>query len=478
MSNRKHKEMELIRLLEIEAIEKARDSFLAFVLFCNPDYQVNWHHKLIAKELEDFYYSAEINRMMIFIPPQHGKSELASRYFPAWVVGKNNEIKICEASYTIDLSRGFSRDVQRIIRSDEFAKVFPETTIKQKADTDKWIPIKVNGDDVKESRGFYKAVGVCGGLTGNSVDLGIIDDPVKDAIEANSEVYQGRAWNWYTDVFSTRLHNDSKQLLIMTRWNEADLAGKLLDSEPEKWRVLRIPAIREDLDFSGDPRQLGEPLWAERHSLEKIMQLKSLNERTFTALYQQRPSPAEGNVIPVKNIRFYRNIPENSKKYISWDLTFKDSKKSDFVSGQVWCVSGVDRYLVDRVHGRYDFVKTLSVFVDLCNKHSDAIAILVEDKANGPAVISTLKDKVGRLIAINPKDSKYARAQVSAKSIEAGNVLFPDLNLNPWAREVYEEMRTFPNSPHDDDVDAWSQFENYVFVNNKRYSTGKIKGLM
>lgn len=471
-------EIELIELLDLEAIERARTSFISFVLYCNPDYEVNWHHRLIAKELEDFYYSEIVNRIMIFVPPQHGKSELASRYFPAWVLGKNSNLKLCEASYTIDLSRGFSRDVQRILRSDEYAKVFPDTLIKEKADTDKWIPLKYKNDKLEETKGFYKAVGVCGGLTGNSVDMGFIDDPVKDAIEANSETYQKRVWEWYTDVFSTRLHNGSKQLLIMTRWNENDLAGKLLAEESDKWKIIRIPAIREDLEDEKDPRDIGEVLWPSRHSKEKIEGLKALNQRTFTSLYQQRPSPEDGEVIMVKNIRYYRDLPKDIVKYISWDLTFKDSKKSDFVSGHVWGVSGANRYFIDRIHGRYDFVKTLSHFTKLYEKHPDAIAILVEDKANGPAVISMLHDEVPRLIPINPKDSKYARAQTSAKSIEAGNVYFPDLQLNPWAKEVYEEMRAFPNSPNDDDVDAWSQFENYVFLNPIKYKTRNLKGLM
>ena len=475
-------EIELIQLLEIEAAAKARESFLAFVLFCNPNYQVNWHHVYIANELERFYYSGEINRMMIFVPPQHGKSELASRYFPAWVLGKNKHLKVCEASYTIDLSRGFSRDVQRIIRSDEYQKVFPETRLKQKADTDKWIPITPKhkeSDQLIETRGFYKAVGVAGGLTGNPVDIGVIDDPVKDAIEAASETYQKRVWDWYVDVFSTRLHNDSKQLLIMTRWNEADLAGKLLEKEPDKWKVVKIPAIREDLEDAHDPRSIGDALWPDRHSLQKILDLKALNERTFTALYQQRPAPADGNVIPIKKIKYYRESekPTTMKIYISWDMTFKDSKGSDFVAGHVYGVVGANRYLLDRVHGRWDFVRTLNEFVKLYQRYSNCECILVEEKANGAAIISSLRKQIPRIIPIVPKESKLARAQASSLSIDSGNWFFPDPIQVPWVNEVIEEMRSFPNAAHDDDVDAWSQFENYVYLNIKTVTASKVKGI-
>jgi predicted phage terminase large subunit-like protein len=351
--------------------------------------------------------------------------------------------------------------------------------VRQKADSDKWMPLKrkLGSNEFEEGRGFYKAVGISGGLTGNALDFAIIDDPVKDAIEASSSTYQQRVWDWYVDVLSTRLHNESKQLLIMTRWNEADLAGKLLDKESEKWKIIKIPAVREDFDYKADPREIGEALWPKRHSLQKILDLKALNERTFTSLYQQRPAPEDGNIIPVKNIRHYHALPDDIKKYISWDMTFKDQKKSDFVAGHVWGVSGSNRYLIDRVKGRFDFVKTMDAFLALHNKHLDAVCTLVEDKANGPAIISMLRDIVPRIIPINPKDSKFARAQTASKSIESGNVYFPILSKEPWAKEVIEEMRVFPNGAHDDDVDTWSQFENYVFINQKKITHSRVKGI-
>ena len=148
-------------------------------------------------------------------------------------------------------------------------------------------------------RGFYKCNGVCGSLTGTPVDIAIIDDPVKDALEAYSPVYRDRVWEWYTSVLMTRLHNESRQLFIMTRWHEDDLAGRILKNEPENWTVLSIPAIRETLDDGNtfDPRNVGDALWEERHSLRSLKEQEKRSARMFSALYQQRPTVEGGNII-------------------------------------------------------------------------------------------------------------------------------------------------------------------------------------
>lgn len=277
---------------EIRA-EKARRNFLPFIKFTKPDYQDNWHHKILAQKLQ-LFAEGKIKKLMVFMPPQHGKSEQTSRRLPAYLLGKNPKLKIVGCSYSADLSRAFNRDVQRIIDDEKYAAVFSET--------------KLNGSNVKTSAkgsylrnadifetvgysGFYKSVGVGGSLTGTAVDIGIIDDPVKDKVEAESPTYRARVWDWYINVFCTRLHNDSQQLITLTRWHKEDLAGRILSrmNKDNSWVVISLPAIKESPTIPEDKRQIGQALWPEKHSLEKILGIKSADPIAFSSLYQQDP---------------------------------------------------------------------------------------------------------------------------------------------------------------------------------------------
>lgn len=276
--------------------ELARRNFLDFVKFVKPDYEVNWHHALLASYLQRFV-SGEIKRLMVFMPPQHGKSELVSRQLPAFILGRRPESKIILASYSADLSNKFNLDCQRIIDSDKYADVFPLTKLKGN-------DVETKGNWARNSEmfevvgygGSLKTVGVGGSLTGNPADFAIIDDPVKDSIEAMSPRTQQTTWDWFNDVLYTRIHNNSSILITQTRWDVNDLSGKLLDAMHaggEQWVILNLPAIRTESENSEDPRQIGEALWPNRHSLEKLHLVRSRSLRTFEALYQQNPKPIQ-----------------------------------------------------------------------------------------------------------------------------------------------------------------------------------------
>ena len=194
--------------------------FAAFLSYVSQSYHRQWFHALIADKCQRLYDGTlGTNRLMLFVPPQHGKSEIVSRKFPAWALGVNPRLKIVGSSYSADLALQFSRSIQRTIESDEYGEVFPKTLINSQGvggDKRGWVR-RIDLFETVGFGGFYKAVGVGGSLTGTPADIGIIDDPVKDAMEAYSPTARDRVWNWYTDVFLTRLHNNSKQLLIMTR---------------------------------------------------------------------------------------------------------------------------------------------------------------------------------------------------------------------------------------------------------------------
>ena len=340
----------------------ARNYLLDFTEKTYPEYKTAWYHKLICSKLDDLL-CGKIKRLMIFTPPQHGKSELVSRRLPAFALGRNPCEKIAACSYSADLSEKFNREVQRIIDTHEYAEIFPKTKLNSSNVVSNSRGSWLRNSSIFETvdyGGIYKSVGVGGPLTGNKVDLGIIDDPIKDRLEAQSETFRNRVWEWYLDVFSTRLHNESRQLLTMTRWHENDLAGRLLETEPAKWEVLSLPAISEDMKNSCDPRQIGEALWPERHSLQNILDIKAKSERTFTSMYQQRPAPSEGGMFKEKWFKYYTVMPQRFDRIIqSWDFTFKGTDTSDYVVCTIWGKIGADAYLLGMARGKFDFVETV-----------------------------------------------------------------------------------------------------------------------
>lgn len=235
---------------------------------------------------------------MLFVPPQHGKSELATRRFPAFILGKKPKSKIAICSYSAMLAMAFNRDIQRIIDDTKYHEVFPDTILNESNVSTDAHGSYLRNSDVFETvnfRGFVKTVGVGGSLTGTPIDIGIIDDPFKDREEAMSPRIRDKVWSWYTDVFETRLHNDSQQLIIMTRWHLDDLAGRILQRDNE-WTVVSYPAIKEhDNDY--DPRAIGEALWPEKHSLERLEKIRETSPFTFNSLYQQNPKPSTQSLV-------------------------------------------------------------------------------------------------------------------------------------------------------------------------------------
>ena len=291
-----------------------RSNLKRFTMHTYPEYSVTWFHEILLDKLDRFA-KGEIKKLMIFMPPQHGKSELVSRRLPAYMLGINPNLRIAGASYVANLARSFNRSIQRIMDSEEYLDLFPNTRLNSKNAVFSAAESRIRTADKFEivgHSGFYKSVGVGGELTGTSVDIGIIDDPVKDALQADSPTYRARLWEWYDQVFCTRLHNDSQQLITLTRWHRDDLAGQILKAPgAEEWDVLKLPAIFQGVRHHPlDRRKEGEALWPEKHAANKIMRS---NARTFAALYQQEPAPPKGGLV-FSDFRFCEGIPEGAKK--------------------------------------------------------------------------------------------------------------------------------------------------------------------
>lgn len=454
---------------------KAKTDLSEFCLYSSSTYTLKWFHKLIASKCNDLF-NGKIKRLMIFVPPQHGKSYLISQLFPAWALGRNPKLKIVGCSYSAALSSQFSRSIQRIIDSEEYQNLFPETYLNGsnvRTDTKGYLR-NVDIFETVGHGGFYKSVGIGGSLTGTPVDIAIIDDPVKDAIEANSITYRERVWDWYNSVLTTRLHNDSKQLFIMTRWHEDDLAGRILQAEGDKWDVVKIPAICEaDGDGFGSPRKIGEALWQEKHSLEKLEAQKARSPREFASLYQQSPTIQGGNIVQSSwfgsiSYENFKQIHHGEAVNFFIDTAYTNNTNNDPTGIIATTKIGTDLYVLDakKVHMKFpDLIRFLPVYV---NEHgyTNKSSIRIEPKANGLSVIDQLKESthLNVMQTPSPRESKETRLNAVSATIEAGRVVLVD---GVWNVDFVDEICGFPAKAHDEYVDVLCYAINYYF-NDKR----------
>ena len=439
---------------------ESRKSLLAFTKFTKPDYQANWHHVLLCDYLDRFV-SGDIKNLMVFMPPQHGKSELVSRRLPAYLHGKDPDLRIAGCAYSAEFVRRFNRDCQRIIDSKEYSDSFPETFLSSSNVRSSAKGSYVRNTDMYEivgRRGYYTSVGTGGPLTGVTVDIGIIDDPIKDRVEAESVTYRNRVWDWYNDVFMTRMHKDSKQLFTMTRWHEDDLAGRILSDCANDWVVLSLPRIKE-IENNLDPRAIGETLWPEKHSLKAALKIKEKQPYSFASLQQQAPSPKGGGMFRDDRLQYWESLPDPDMTVLSIDATFKGGDKSDFVSIDLWQKSGPNFYIVDNFTKKMGFLETCEAIEAKIREHNPD-SILIEDKANGPAIIDSLSNKFSSIIPVNPEGGKEARASMVEGLWNGGNIYAP--KYASWVKEWLHQWSAFPSGMHDDNVDSGTQALTYL----------------
>lgn len=305
---------------ELLARRKARESLLGFTIYTKSDYEVNWHHALLCEYLDRFV-AGEIKRLMVFMPPRHGKSELVSRRLPAYIFGKRPDCSVIACSYSADLASMMNRDVQRIIDDSKYRNTFPETTLSGDTfkKTSKGSYLR-NSDifEIVGHKGVYRSSGVGGGITGMGCDVGIIDDPIKNREEASSATYREKTWEWYTSTFYTRLEKNAQILVTLTRWHEDDLGGRLLKQSVEegadKWVILNLPAICEENAHKDDPRAIGDPLWENKYDLDRLSMIRAtVGQYDWASLYQQRPAPKEGGLWKFKDINDNRYVGDQKE---------------------------------------------------------------------------------------------------------------------------------------------------------------------
>lgn len=454
----------------------AQVDFRSYVRHTMPTYREGWHHKVFMAALQQLA-EGKITKLLVTAPPRHGKSELISRRFPAWLLGGAwPGVQIISASHTHGLAEKMGRDVQRILRSPEHTEVFPGFKFGEK-------------ETFREFEGpagsIYMGTGVGGAIAGRGGNLLLVDDPVASREKAESAIEKDKIWDWFQDDALTRLEPPGAVCVTATRWAPDDLSGRILaGADADEWVHIHLPAILDvyPAPFDGDPRQLGEPLWPGRYVNPKAGEtlentagevlsrraLKDLeakrrdNPYGFQALYQGWPTERAGSLFLREHMQTYTNSPQSVASICEWvclsvDATFGASKRGDFVSMAVIGGRGANRYLLDERTERMTYPQTKQALLEMVAKWPQA-SVLIEAKANGQALLDDLKGVVPRLLPFVPTNTKQARASLAAEVWAAGQFYVPVApgalpSLNEWVEDVVG----FPSRPHDDRVDALSQ---------------------
>ncbi len=443
----------------------AKNNLIAYTIYTLRSYQAGRHHRELSNALMAVE-RGEIKRLMVTMPPRHGKSELGSRRFPAWYLGKNPTKEIIFATYGQELANDFGTSVRNQVDDPAFRDIFG-TGLKTDTKAKKKFLMEVpKGED----QGGYTAVGVGGAITGRGMHVGIIDDPIKNRQEAQSPVVREAVWSWYQSTFYTRLAPGGAIILIQTRWHEDDLAGKILEEinpdDKEPWTIINMPAIDE----------AGDALWPERFDIDALNQIKEdIGLFEFEALYQQNPTPKEGALIKHAWINTYRELPEVKQWTWSWDTAIKDGDNNDYSVGGLWAECDNGFYLVDVWRNKVQY-PDLKKAVKFCFDSQRSHEVIIEDKASGQQLVQDFR-RLGNMpcIGVSPgKDmpnDKVSRVNLMAPYFEAGKVFVKE--GAPWVKDYIHELTTFPNGKHDDCVDMSSQF--FARVNNRK--APKIRSL-
>ncbi len=450
MGNDKAKNLDICAL----RASVARDSFRHFIKYVRPDYIFNWHHLVLIEALQRLA-ERKYQRLIVMMPPRHGKSEIVSRLFPAWCFSRNINEQVIVSSYALDLASAMNRDCQRIITSTEFHTLFPLVGLSDGRDSG---VIKTSKRfDIVGGKGYYIAAGVGGGITGAGATVGIIDDPVKNAEEADSKTYRDKTHEWYKTTFRTRFEPGAIEVICQTRWHEDDLAGRILKSTAPGTEVVSFPALAEVQEES---RDIGEALWEGKYSRSKLLETKKdVGTRSWNALFQQRPSAEEGGLI--KKAWFGRYDPRKYKiegKAVNFffDTAYTEDEKNDPMGAIAYVKEGADYYVIDYHSDYLEFPEQIEQVKEFTNKnwYSNRSLIRVEPKASGKSVVQVLKRATELNIkdARAPKESKTARVNSCSATLEAGRVMLPEGML--WVDNFLTECATFPNAAHDEAVDC------------------------
>ena len=434
--------------------EKAQVSFMEYVKMMWPGFVHGRHHALMAKKFEAIA-KGEMKRVIINMPPRHTKSEFASYLLPSWFLGLHPAKKVIQCSNTADLAVGFGRKVRNLVDSEQYATVFPGVKLRQDS--------KAAGRWATNKNGEYFAIGVGGTVTGKGADLLIIDDPHSEQEAAlaagNPEIYQ-KVYEWYTSGPRQRLQPGGAIVIVMTRWGEADLTGRVLQDalkreKGEEWELIELPAIMPS----------GNPLWPEFWSIDELEALKEeLPVSKWNAQYQQKPTGEEGALVKREWWQIWERERPPRCEYViqSWDTAFTKSERSDYSACTVWGVFHMDEdpknvnvILLEAYQERLEFPELKEKAFEMYNIWEPDTCI-IEAKAAGSPLIFEMRRMGVPVQEYTPVrgNDKFVRINSVTDLFRSGKVWAPDTR---WAHELIEQMAAFPNAAHDDLVDSSTQ---------------------
>lgn len=428
-------------------ITLARHSFLMYCLLVYPDFQSPPFIRQIIKALGEIE-SGTIKRLMIAVPPRHGKSTLIDQLFPTWFIGRNPKRQVILCSYGDSLSRYWSVRARDVVASAVYQDIFKLNVDMSYASQADW---KVRGAEGEGWEGGIRAAGIGTGITGRGAHLLVIDDPVKDAETARSEKILKDHWDWYTSTSRTRLEPGGAIVLCQTRWSMQDLTGRLLEQEAkggDKWVKINIPALDSE----------GNVPWPERFNAKELLEIRELSPYVWEALYQQNPVPVEGMLFQTDWFSVVPNAPPLVKYCRFWDIAAKIKETSDYTVG---ALIGEDqdgqRYIIDILRGRWTYPDCKELILQTGVSDPSGTQIGIEDTSSGIALLQDLKvHPTGRHLGINPVKvtvDKLVRASPWAASARLGGV---KLLVGSWNKEFLDEIAFFPMGRHDDQIDAIS----------------------
>lgn len=427
-------------------IQRSRQHLVDFEIATNKDYVPNWHHEVIGRELEhiEAFGDRDYKVLLVFVPPRHGKSQQCSIDFPSWFIGRNSSKEIITASYSAELAQDFGAKTREKVNSDAFKLIFPEVILKEDE--------QARGRWRTKDSGGYVAVGVGGPITGRGADILLIDDPIKNREEADSEVYREKVWSWFTSTAFTRLHPRGVAIVILTRWHMDDLAGRILENPQLRGRtkVITFPAINPQ----------NEALWPERYDVKALEEIKgTIGPYDWASLYQGSPILAESQEF--KN-EWIRRIPEpqvdmlNCRRFLSIDTAMSKKAQADFTG---FCDNRVDSQnfwylkawrmklgpeeLVDAIfnlhkRNQYEaigiekttFTQGLKPYLDMEQRRRNTFLPIVELSHN----------QTSKEIRVRGLIPRYASRSI--------------FHIEGQCKELEEEMYQFPVGLHDDVIDA------------------------
>jgi predicted phage terminase large subunit-like protein len=447
---------------ELAARELSRRYLIASIVRFNPEYIAGWVHKDICTRLEKFMAAVERGespRLMLQMPPRHGKSMISSEEYPAWLLGHHPEWELIVCSYAESLALDFSRKVRTRLRDKEYRALFGATKLD---------PDNQNAQGWKTTRqGGFLPAGVGGAITGKGANVLIIDDPIKNSQEAESETTRQSIMNWYETTAYTRLMPGGGVLIIQTRWHLDDLSGRLeadmVEGTGDVFEVVRYPATAiEDEKY----RQRGDPLHEERYNASQLAMIrKAVGERTWAALYQQNPVPDEGAQFQKSMIKYYHldDLPEQLTKASAWDLAIGQKEINDKTVGFTWGKDIVgDFWFVDCRHGHFDAFEIVNEICDSYVKHQPSVVGIEKDKVSmavGPLLDTMIEDReLSRMYIEELRPAREGNKLERSRSLQGlmrqGKVWLPYPDEADWVDEFVTELLQFPYGRRDDHVDA------------------------